>query len=495
MIREELKAFKTKLRVNEKDYPKQHAYLMKIARACSWVRNWYVREALARMKADRITIFSSKEELKKYAPRELRKVLTALINSDPEYAWLKGVPSTPRCLKFEDIEKTYVGGKGIKYNFISQCKFKAEDIEKKIEKFKAECKEEGKEPSEEEIEKLKVFFGKGKKPHAIDEVYSVKGFPRFEDYTRHASFRIDGVILDYKNKCIKFPSAIGSKKFNIPKLEGETVYFYDHDLNPEGIDESAIYTISYDGEFWWMSVKQKVVEAVSNTSEKRDKVLGIDLGLKTTAYISNGQKIENIKDKWLKLEQRKKHLEAMRKRNLEKSPIEKIETTWGKKVKPKSAKYKKLTKHIQAIDNKILKIKDTTFKQQVAAIDLKGVKGIVFEDFVIEPLKKNDKWSSKVQKICIGKIRELIVNKAKSLSIEVMKAPKNFPSTQICSNCGKRNLHMQKNLKERTFVCEFCGHTIDRDLNASKNLANLWCSPDLLPWEEKEKKFDKSKHV
>ena len=66
-----LKAFKTKLKVTEKDYPKQHAYLMKIAKACVWVRNWYIREALDRMKADGVTIFTPKEELKKYSPRTI----------------------------------------------------------------------------------------------------------------------------------------------------------------------------------------------------------------------------------------------------------------------------------------------------------------------------------------------------------------------------------------------------------------------------------------
>jgi putative transposase len=479
-----LKAFKTKLKVTEKDYPKQHAYLMKIAKACVWVRNWYIREALDRMKADGVTIFTPKKELKKYSPRELRKVLTALINSDPDFAWLKGIPSTPRSLKFEDIEKTYTGGKGVKYNFISQCEFKAKQIEEKIEKLKKECQEEGREPSEEEIQKLRVFFGKGKKPHEIDDLYAIKGFPRFEPPQRHLSFRIDNIILDNKNKCIQFPLAAGNKKFGIPKLEGEKIFYYDHGLNPEGIDDSAIYTISYDGEFWWMTVKQKAVEIPASSQGNKDEVLGIDLGIKTTAYISNGQKIEDIKEVWLNLERRKKYLDALRHRNLEKSPKEKIETPWGKKVKPKSAKYKKLSKHIQNIDNKIIKIKDTVFKQQVASIKLEGVKGIVFEDFNINSLKKNDKWSSKVQKICIGKIRELIINKAESLGIKVMKAPRNFPSTQICSHCGKRNLHMQKNLKERTFVCEFCGYTIDRDLNASKNLANLWGSPELTPWKE-----------
>jgi transposase len=489
-IKTELRAFKTKLKVNEKNYPKQFKYLMDTAKACVFVRNWYVREALNRMKNDGITVFSSTEKLMKYSPRELRKELTILINTDPNFAWLKGIPSTPRSYVFEQIQKTYTEkkkdtedkkkkeGKGKKYIFTNQCWRMAENIKERLERLQAERK-----LSKEEIEKETVFFN-GKKPHKPDELYYVKGFPRFIPNTRHLSFPIDNVILDSKNKSIILPSAMGNKKFSIPKREAVKIGYYDHDLNPEGINGSALFTISYDGQYWWMSVKQKV-EVAKAPVTKQEEVIGIDLGLKTTAYLSNGKTINNITEdiRLKKLEKRKKYLDALRKKNLDKSPIEKVKTAWGKSVKPKSAKYKKLTKHIQNIDNKILKYKDTLIKQQVSSVFSTNVKGIVFEDFGIDPLKHNKKWAGKVQRLNIGLTRRLIIDKAKALSIPVMKAPKNFASTQICSKCGKKNEHMRNNLKERTFKCEFCGHTMNRDLNASKNLANLWGSPELKEWD------------
>ena len=483
-IETELRAFKTKLQVNEKDYPRQFSYLMRVAKACKRVRNWYVETALKKMKEDGITVFSSKEELLKYSPRELRKELTKLINSDPEWAWLKGIPSTPRTYIFEQIEKTFVGGKGKKYNFVFQCKCMAKDIKERLEKLKEKAKKEGRELTEEEIKKATVFFN-NKKPYEPDNLYKVKGFPRFIQDIRHISFPIDGVTIDGKNKCVVLPTSSGNKKFNVPKMESVKIFYHDHDLNPEGIDKSAIFTFSYDGQDWWMSVKQ-IVEVAKIPAGKESEVLGIDLGLKTTAYLSNGQKIKNItEDKSIKeWEKRKKYLDALRKKNLEKSPIEKIKTPRGKMVKPKSAKYKKLTKHIQILDNKITRYKDTLVKQQVASIDLSNVKGIVFEDFKIESMKHNKKWSGKVQNSCIGITRRAIINKAKVLGIPIMKAPKSFPSTQVCSNCGERNLHMRKNLKERTFKCEFCGHTLNRDLNASINLAKKWGSPDLVPYDK-----------
>ena len=55
-----------------------------------------------------------------------------------------------------------------------------------------------------------------------------------------------------------------------------------------------------------------------------------------------------------------------------------------------------------------------------------------------------------------------------------IKIPKNFPSTQICSNCGKQNHDIAGigKLGIRNWKCPFCGEVHDRDLNASINILN-----------------------
>ena len=482
----ELKAFRTKLRINKENYPKQFDYLMRTAKACVWVRNWYVKETLKRMKENGITIFSPEEELRKYSPREMRKVLTNLINSNEEFAWLKGIPSTPRTYVFEQIEKSFTGGKGKKHVFIKQCKHMANQIEGRISKLKENAKKKKVTLSAEEIEKENVFFTKkGAKLHKPDELFYVKGFPKFIPVTRHLSFPIDNIKVDTKNKYLILPTAIGSKKFNIPKLESVKIPYYDHEFNTEGIDNEAIYTFSYDGESWWVSVKQQVEVVKSAIQEERTEILGIDPGLETTLTFSNGQVIKDIRDNKIlkKYEKKRTYLVSKRSKNLDKSPLSTIETPWGKKVKIKSAKYKKLTKHIQHLDNKILRLKDALIKQEVNKINLKNVKGIVIEDFKVDFLKKNKNWSGKVQKVNIGEIIRKFVNRANFAGIQVMKAPKEYPSTQLCSRCGKQNKHMKNNLGERTFVCEYCGHKINRDLNASINLAKLWGDKNLVKYE------------
>lgn len=67
-------------------------------------------------------------------------------------------------------------------------------------------------------------------------------------------------------------------------------------------------------------------------------------------------------------------------------------------------------------------------------------------------------------------VQTIIERKLKSNDILVYKANKEFPSTQLCSNCGYR----QKIGTKRIYECPHCGNIIDRDLNAAINLSNYF---------------------
>ncbi|HJF19108.1 MAG TPA: transposase, partial [Enterococcus columbae] len=70
---------------------------------------------------------------------------------------------------------------------------------------------------------------------------------------------------------------------------------------------------------------------------------------------------------------------------------------------------------------------------------------------------------------CFYEFKRQIKYKSARLGIAFVEADKWYPSSKTCSHCGK----IKKDLKlsDRTFCCE-CGFTLDRDLNASINLAN-----------------------
>ncbi|WP_407430832.1 zinc ribbon domain-containing protein [Methanobrevibacter sp.] len=64
--------------------------------------------------------------------------------------------------------------------------------------------------------------------------------------------------------------------------------------------------------------------------------------------------------------------------------------------------------------------------------------------------------------------------KCKWNNVTFIKVPKEFPSTQICSNCKKQNINIKgiKNVGIRTWICPECNTHHDRDINDSINILN-----------------------
>ena len=418
-----MKAFKTKLLVDAKHSPTKHERLLEIAKTCDTVRNWYVRTALDMMKRDGITVFSSEEELEKYSPGELSKQLTTLMGTDESYFKFKKIPAYSRIETFQQIHKSYMGGKGKKYVFIKQCGYKAQEILKNVEKAKKEAAKEKRELTEEELEKARVFItGRKKKiAHKPDDMYGVPRFPRFVKSERHKSFVVcHGVKFDTQLKYVFIPGTQGSKKLGIPPIKGIKIHYHDHGEGYELIHRhNSRVTISFDGEHWWMSVTQESQNPKPCVNPSKGEVKGIDLGIKTTAYVSNGDKIASLADDevYQKLEWKKKFLESKRSKHFLKSTLGKIEIPGGRKVKKHSAKYKKLTKSINHLANKILRYKDTKLKTEAARVVAPGDIGVVLEELDWDKIKRNKKWSSKCQKANVGEQRECIVKRAKSLGI------------------------------------------------------------------------------
>ena len=70
-----------------------------------------------------------------------------------------------------------------------------------------------------------------------------------------------------------------------------------------------------------------------------------------------------------------------------------------------------------------------------------------------------------------GLARRIAEYKANAQGSVLMRAPRFFASSKTCSGCGQ--VKDKIGLDERTYVCGSCGLTLDRDLNAARNLAQL----------------------
>ena len=97
----------------------------------------------------------------------------------------------------------------------------------------------------------------------------------------------------------------------------------------------------------------------------------------------------------------------------------------------------------------------------------KTKQAIVIEDLDIVGMK----FQKQIRDAAFGEFRRQLEYKTKWYGSELIIADRFFPSSKTCSNCG----YVNKNLKlsDRTWICEACGASHDRDINAAINLKNV----------------------
>ena len=228
--------------------------------------------------------------------------------------------------------------------------------------------------------------------------------------------------------------------------------------------------ISYDGKYWYLSVSYDVE---SYQVELTGESLGIDLGIKDLAICSNGKTYKNINKtkrvkqlkKRLKREQRKlsrkmesniKGYTSNRKPMFER-PLDECKNFQKQKAKVKSL-YKKLhdirTNYLHQTTTEIVKTKPSR---------------IVLEDLNVQGMMKNRHLSKAISEQCFYEFKRQMTYKCELYGIELVIADRYYPSSKTCSECG--NVKKDLKLSDRIYRCDCCGLTIDRDFNASLNLA------------------------
>lgn len=289
-----------------------------------------------------------------------------------------------------------------------------------------------------------------------------KGKPKFKSKKfSKPSFYVDGWKLKIENGYAKIPFCTKIK-------------LYEKDYIPEGLNYQNP-RVTFDGISWWLSVGVKEDTIKPNLT---DEIIGIDLGLKELATCSNGMVFHNVSKfkSYKKLEKSIKQKQRQASRRYEANKQ-------GKKF-VKTSDIKKLEILIQKKRIKLDNIKkDYLHKSSTALVRIKP-KAIVLEDLNVAGMRKNKHLSHSIQSASISMFKDMLVNKANSLGIEVVYADRFYPSSQICSHCGNRR---SIKLSERVYRCPVCGLEIDRDLNASINLKHYREFPEKLSlWRAKQ---------
>lgn len=297
----------------------------------------------------------------------------------------------------------------------------------------------------------------------VDFFHKIKGRPKFKKKrsnkmsfsTHEGTF----IVTDDKIRCEKL-GWIKCAKHSIP-------------MGPHVSYNNPVIIIDHGKLFFSVGIRYKQGIKPKYHSSLRDKndVVGIDIGVKTPAVASNGMTCEkpNTNKIWKRLARFRRRASKHYKSMINKA----IRTKTKFKHIPKSKNLQKLENKVYRCYQRISNITKSNIHRFTANIMKYNPKLIVLDKVNVQSALKGLSGRRKALESSMGELYRQLEYKAKFNDIPLIYAPRQFPSTQICYNCGytksvKTNDKMT--LHDRTYVCPKCGYIEDRDLNASFNL-------------------------
>lgn len=264
------------------------------------------------------------------------------------------------------------------------------------------------------------------------------GYPRFQ-----SRFRYDS--LTFKQYGNSFALDVSEKKnrgtLMLAKL-GQVKMVMHRPI--KGTPKTAVVKRTPTGK-WFVSISCEDVPKTDLPESGNE--IGIDVGLKTFAYLSDGTTIEN--PRFFRTEE-KNLAKAQRKRD--KAPLKSPERKkWNKRVARVHERTKNRRKHFAHQESHKL-VKQHTL--------------IAVEALVVRNLLKNPKLAKSIADAAWSQFFDLLLRKAEEAGRTVVRVNPAYTS-QRCSCCG----HIQQMpLSVRIYECPNCGLVIDRDHNGSKNI-------------------------
>ena len=301
-------------------------------------------------------------------------------------------------------------------------------------------------------------------------VYDMNGHPKFRS-KKNGDFRFyqDNVKIQFTETHAKLESLAGSRRKNRQRLnwirlaERNRIPVRAKYMNPR---------IAFDGERWWLSVGiqttrhlkplRRLSFACKKRRQARSEGIGIDLGIKALAVLSDATKVGNI-NKTRAIKRLKK-----KRRRLQRQVSRKYQMNKKGDSYCKTSNLIKSEKRLLRINHRLTNIRQNHIHQATTAIIKRKPSFVCLEALNVRGMMKNRYLSEKIQEQNLYEFRRQIEYKARWAKIPVVIADRWYPSSKTCVICG----HVKKdlNLSERTYVCPVCGNVIDRDFQAALNL-------------------------
>jgi putative transposase len=232
--------------------------------------------------------------------------------------------------------------------------------------------------------------------------------------------------------------------------------------------------ITLDNGHWYLSYSYEVKDTptVSFDNIKFDDIIGIDLGVKTMAITSQGEVFDNPNqdETCKKLLNRIRFLQRRLSRKYEANKENKDEN--GHMIKTKNMI--KLERKISRLWKRVRDYRKNARHQFTSAIIDTKPKVVIVEDLNTKGMLSNKKLAHAVGQVGFYELQRQLVYKGQRDGFYVVQAPRFYPSSQICSCCGKKTGPRGfDGLKVRSWECSNCHAVHDRDVNAARSLV-LW---------------------
>lgn len=236
------------------------------------------------------------------------------------------------------------------------------------------------------------------------------------------------------------------------RLEGETVVLPK--IGRVRLTETLRFTgkimgavVSRTADRWFIAIQVDVGDY--RKQRVFDGVVGVDLGLLSTATVSNGQSFQSPKP----LKSHLKRLRRLSNRHARKQR--------GSKNKAKSAcKLARLHSRIANIRQDFLHKMTTTLASENQAVCV--------EDLYVQNMQQNRRLSRPISDQGWREMRRQLNYKLPIYGGRLVVIDRWYPSSKTCRKCGQIKCDLK--LSNRTFLCDGCGHEEDRDLNAAHNI-------------------------
>ncbi len=266
-----------------------------------------------------------------------------------------------------------------------------------------------------------------------------KGFPCFKSKRNGiGSFRLYGSICVSETH-VKLP-VIGSVRLK------------EHGYLPTSDVKVLSATVSERAGHWFVSLQVEIEsQDLHHEKDELHPIVGVDLGIKTLAVVSDGTTFENPNA--LKSEMHK---------------LRSLQRSLSRKVKG-SSNWKKATKRVTKLYWRLSNVRsDAIHKLTTHLTRTKSV--VVVEDLNVSGMLKNRCLSRAISDLGLRELRRQLEYKGEWNDCLIVTADRFFPSSKICSECGWVNEGLK--LSDRKWTCLECGCIHDRDHNAAVNLKN-----------------------